>query len=194
MKRSLTILRGMLAPAMVLASAAVARCAEEGSSPAEQPIGSVFKWIHFVILAALLAYVARVYGRPYFRRNADVISEAIAKATSAKAEAEMRLKEAAVKLASLEQEVARFRAQAQKEAAADLERLREMTKIDIEKVSLAGQAEIAAAEHAARVELKELAARLAVDRAESLVARQMTPAVQEVLIDNFVQNLQGRPN
>jgi len=194
MKRSLRILGGMLAPAMVLAMATVARCAEEGGSSTEQPVGTVFKWIHFVILAVVLVYVAREYGRPYFRRTADVISAAIAKAAAAKGEAERRLKEAAVKIASLEQEVTQFRAQAQKEAAAELERLRTMTKIDAEKISLAAKAEIEAAERAARVELKALAARLAVDRAESLVAEQMAPAVQEAMINHFVQSLQGRPN
>ena len=39
-----------------------------------------------------------------------------------------------------------------------------------------------------------LAAKLAVDRAESMVSNQMTPAVQEAMINNFVQSLQGRPN
>jgi len=35
---------------------------------------------------------------------------------------------------------------------------------------------------------------MAVDGAESLVAKQMTPAVQEAMINSFMQNLQGRPN
>jgi F0F1-type ATP synthase membrane subunit b/b' len=194
MKRSLTILRGTLAPAMILAFAAVARAADEGGNPAEQPVGTAFKWIHFVIVVALLVYVARVYGRPYFRRTADAISAAIAKVTAAKAEAERQLREMAVKVASLEQEVSRFRAKAHAEAAAEMDRLRAMTKVDIEKVALAAKAEMDAAERAARVELKALAAKLAVDRAESLVAKQMTPAVQEALINHFVQSLQGRPN
>jgi F0F1-type ATP synthase membrane subunit b/b' len=194
MKRSLTILRGTLAPAMILAFAAVVRAADEGRNPAEQPVGTAFKWIHFVIVVALLVYVARVYGRPYFRRTADVISAAIAKATAAKAEAERQLRETAVKVASLEQEVSRFRAKAQAEAAAEIDRLRAVTKKDIEKVALAAKAEMDAAERAARIELKALAAKLAVDRAESLVANQMTPAVQEALINHFVQSLQGRPN
>ena len=194
MKRSLTILRGLLAPAMVLALATVARCAEEGGSPAEQPVGTTFKWIHFVILAIVLYWLFTKVLPPVFRHNADNISAAITKATAAKAEAENRLKEAAVKLASLEQEVAHFWAQAQKEAAAEVERLRAMTTSDIEKVGLAAKAEIEAAERAARVELKALAAKLAVDRAESLVTTQMTPAVQEAMLNHFVQSLQGRPN
>ena len=194
MKRSLTNLRWMFAPAMVIAFATAALCAEQGGSAAEQTAGSVFKWIHFVILAGVSYWLFKKVLPPVFRRNADKISDSISKATAAKAEAEQKLKQAAAKLASLEQEVAHFRAQAQNEAASEVERLRGMTKIDIEKVSLAAQAEIDAAERAARVELRALAARLAVDRAESLVARQMTPAVQEAMINSFVQSLQGRPN
>jgi F0F1-type ATP synthase membrane subunit b/b' len=194
MKRSLAVLRGMLAAVMVLGFATVVLAAKEHSSPAEHSARTGFKWIHFVIVAVLLVYIARVYGRPYFRRNADGIFEAIVKATETKEEAERQLKEAAVKLASLEQEVGRFRAQAQTEAAAEMDRLRAMMKMDVEKVGLAAKAEVEAAERAARVELRALAAKLAVDRAESLVARQMTPAVQEAMIDHFVQSLQGRPN
>ena len=125
------------------------------------------------------------------RRNADKISAAITKAAAAKAEADRQLKEAATKLTRLEQEIAEFRAQAQKDAAAELERLRDMMKLDIEKVGVAAKSEIAAAERAARVELKALAAKLAVDGAESLVAKQMTPAVQESMINSFVQTSAG---
>jgi F0F1-type ATP synthase membrane subunit b/b' len=174
---------------------AVHAAAEQGATPAEEsPVGTVFKWIHFLIVAGATYWLLVKVLPPVVRRNADKISAAITKATAAKAEAEKRLKEAAVKLASLEHEVGQFREQAQKDAAAELERLRDMTKMDMERVAIAAKAEIEAAERAARVELKALAARLAVDRAESLVAKQMTPAVQEAMINNFVQTLQGRPN
>lgn len=168
--------------------------AEEGGNPAEQPVGMIFKWIHFVILAGLVYWVFGKVLPPFFRGKADHISAAISKATTAKTDAEQRLQEAVAKMASLEGEVAEFRVQAQRDAAAELERLRGVTQLDVEKVRAAAKAEIEAAERAARVELKELAARLAVDGAESLVARQMTPAVQEAMINSFVQSLQGRPN
>ncbi len=194
MKRSLTILRGFLTLAIPFLFAAVARAAQEGGSPSEQSVGNNFKWIHFVIVAIIALWIFMKVLPPYFRGNADKISAAITKAAAARAEAERQLKEAATKLTSLEQEVAQFRERAQKDAAAELDRLRALTKIDIEKVGLAAKTEIEAAERAARVELKALAAKLSVDRAESLVAKQMTPAVQESMINNFVQSLQGRPN
>ena len=194
MKRRLLMLSTVLSLDVMLFFAAASQAAEAGESPAEGPMGLAFKWIHFLILVVMLLWLFRKVLPPIFRRKADIISEAIAKASAAKAEAERQLKEAAVKLTRLEQEVNEFRAVAQKEAQAELERLRKLTQLDVEKIGHAAKAEIEAAERSARVALKALAAKLAVDGAESLVAKQMTPAVQDALIHNFVQSLQGRPN
>jgi F-type H+-transporting ATPase subunit b len=194
MKRNPSILRVLLVFAALFGFAAVAMAAEEGANSAERPAADVFKWIHFVIIVAGVLWLCIKVLPPHIRRTADKISAAISKATAARSEAEKQLKEAALKLTRLEQEISRFREQAQKDAAAELERLRGMTKIDLEKVSAAAKVEMEAAERAARVELKALAAKLAMDRAESLVSERMTPAVQESMINNFVQSLQGRPN
>lgn len=193
MSRKVRIYLATILPAILLLLAMVASAAEGGNAAGE-PIGLTFKWIHFVIIAVLAVWVFGKLLPPAFKKKADLISDAIEKATAEKAEAERQLKEAAAKLASLEQEVAAFRVMAQKDAAAEVERLRNMMRSDAEKIGAAGKAEIAAAERAARLELKELAAKLAVDKAESVVAQQMTPAVQDALISNFVQSLQGRPN
>jgi len=179
---------------ILLLAATVTHAAEEGGNAAEQPVGMVFKWIHFVILAGLAYWVFGKLLPPWFRRNADEISSKITKSAAVKAEAERQLQEATAKLASLDKEIAAFREAAQREALAEIERLRVMTKNDLEKISHAAKAEIEAAERAARVELKALAAKWAVDVAESLLAKQMTPAVQESLISSFVQSLQGRAN
>ncbi len=195
MTRNQKIVRMLSAAGVVLLFAMAMRAAEqEGAGPADHPTGIIFQWVHFLIVAGLAVWLLKKVLPPYVRRNADKISAAISKAAAAKLEAERQLKEAVEKLTSLEHEVAQFREQAQKDAAAELERLRGRMKVDIEKVSVAAKAEIEAAERAARVELKALAAKLAVDRAESLVAQQMTPAIQESMISSFVQSLQGRPN
>ncbi len=192
--RHFSILRASLVSFSLFSFAVIARAAEEGAAPAGSTTVDIFKWIHFGIIAIAAYWLFAKVLPPHIRRNADKISAAITKAAAAKAEADRQLKEAATKLTRLEQEIAEFRAQAQKDAAAELERLRGMMKLDIEKVGVAAKSEIEAAERAARVELKALAAKLAVDGAESLVAQQMTPAVQESMISNFVQTLQGRPN
>ena len=194
MRYWLKILRGTLASAPVLGFAVALQAAEQGGNPAEQTIGTIFKWVHFLILAAVAYWLFRKVLPPVFRHKADSISAAITKATMAKTEAERQLEEAEAKLRRLEEEVAQFRAQTKSEAAAELERLRAMTKLDAERITLAAKAEIEAAERAARVQLKVLAAKLAVDHAESIVAKELTPGVQEAMLNQFVQNLQGRPN
>jgi F0F1-type ATP synthase membrane subunit b/b' len=196
MKRPLsTILHGLLASPLMLTLAAVSQAAQEGATPAEHSLaGTIFKWIHFLIVVALAYWVFAKLLPPYARHNADRISAAIRKSTAAKAEAERQLKEAAERLSRLEQEVLQFREQAKKDAAAEWDRLRHMTQADVHKVGIAAKAEVDAAERAARVELKALAAKLAVDRAESLITGRLTPTLQEGMFKNFVHSLEERPN
>ena len=168
--------------------------AEEGGNATQERTNEIFKWVNFAILVVGLIWVFRQFGSPYFRKKADNISSAITKATAAKAEADRQLREAEEKLAHLEQEVAQLRATAQREAQAEAERIRNVTQSDAQKVGVAAKAEIEAAERAARLELKAIAANLAVDGAESLLAKQLTPQSQEALVSAFVKGLAGRPN
>jgi F-type H+-transporting ATPase subunit b len=131
---------------------------------------------------------------PWFRRNAEKISSAITTATAAKAEADRKLRDAEQLLARLPEEVRGLREQAEKDAASEAERIRALAKSDAEKIAVSAKVEIEAAERAARIELKSLAAKLAVDGAESLLAKQLTPQTQDALIAGFVKSLQGSPN
>jgi F-type H+-transporting ATPase subunit b len=171
-----------------------AHAAEEGGGSTTEKSSEIFKWINFAIVAAALIWLFAKKLPVVFRGNADKISSAITKATAAKEEAERQVREAEAKLANLKQEIAALQATAKREAAEEGERIRALAQSDIKKVGIAAQAEIEAAERAARMELKALAASLAVDGAESLLAKQLTPAAQESLVDSFVKSLEGRPN
>jgi len=179
---------------ILLFAAVSAHAAEEGGSATTEHAQEIFKWINFAIVAGLLAWVFLRLTPPFFRKNAETISSAISKATAAKAEADRRLREAEQKLARLDQELAQLRATAQGEMAAEAERLRAATESDIQRAGLAAKAEIEAAERAARLELKVTAANLAVDEAETLLTKELTPKVQESLVAAFVNSLEGRPN
>jgi len=180
---------------LILVFAALsAHAAQEGGNTTTERANEIFKWINFAIVAGLIAWVFLKLTPPFFRKNAENINSAITKATAAKAQADRQLHEAEQKLARLEQEVAQLRVTAQREAAAEAERLRAMTNSDIQKVGLAGKAEIEAAERAARLELKTIAANLAVDGAESLLVKDLTPQTQASLVTAFVKSLEGRPN
>jgi F-type H+-transporting ATPase subunit b len=170
------------------------RAAEEGGNAATERATEIFKWINFAIVAALIVWIFGKKLPSGFRARAEAVSSAITSATSARAAADAQLRDAENRLANLQKEVAELRALAEKEAAAEVERLRATTLSDAQKIAAAAKAEIEAAERAARLELKALAANLAVDGAESLLAKQLTPKAQESLISNFVKSLEGRPN
>jgi len=188
------VLRAAGVLAILFIATISAHAAEEGGNASAERATEIFKWINFVIVAGALVWLFGKYLPPKFRGNAEIISSAISKATAAKAAADAQLREAETKLANLEKEVAELRALAEKESAAEVERIRAATQSDAKKISAAASAEIEAAERAARLELKAIAAKLAVDGAESLLAQQLTPAAQESLVSNFVKSLDGRPN
>ncbi len=177
-------------------AAAGARAAEESADAKakQEHATEIFKWINFAIVAGVLGYVFLKVTPPKFRQNAAEISSAIAKATAAKAEADKQLKDAEGKLARLQQEVAQLRAAGDQDAKSESERIRNVTQSDAAKIGAAAKAEIEAAERAARLELKAIAANLAVDGAESLLVKQLTPQTQEALVANFVKGLEGGPN
>jgi F-type H+-transporting ATPase subunit b len=178
----------------VLCAAPNLTAAQEVGGAVPEGTAEFFKWINFALVAGALVWVYRKILRPRFRANADTIESAIRKATSAKAAADVQLGEAETKLANLQKEVAELRASTQHEFVAEVERLHIATQNDVLKISASAKAEIEAAERAARLELKAIAAQLAVDGAESLIANQLTPQAQEALVSNFVKSLPGRPN
>jgi F-type H+-transporting ATPase subunit b len=189
--------RGLFFAAVLFAllfAAAGAHAAEEGSNAAVERAAEIFKWINFAIVAGVIVWLFGKVLPPMFRKNAESISSAIRKATEAKAAADALLRDAEAKLANLEKEVAELRAFAEREASAEVTRIRAATQSDLQKIAAAAKAEIEAAERAARLELKAFAAKLAVDGAESLLAKQLNAQAQESLISSFVKSLEGRPN
>jgi F-type H+-transporting ATPase subunit b len=193
MKRRMMLAAVMLLVALFLAG--VVR-AEEQTTTDQKTVAAqeLFKWINFAIVAGGVIWLFAKVLPPVFRGRAESISSAIAKATAAKNEADALLREAEGKLASMEKEVAELRATAERESAAEIERLLAATHSDEEKIAAAARTEIAAAERAARQELKALAAKLAVDGAQTQLAAQLTPQVQESLVSEFVKSLEARPN
>jgi F-type H+-transporting ATPase subunit b len=179
---------------VLLIGAVRAHGAEEGGDATAERAKEIFQWINFAIVAGLIGWVFLKLTPAFFRKIAESISAAITKAAAARVEAERQLREAEEKLARLEQEIAQLRATAQREMAGEAERLKAVTQSDLQRVVLAAKAEIEAAERAARLELKGIAANLAVDGAESLLVKELTPQAQETLVTAFVKSLEGRPN
>ena len=186
----------------VLASAVIAalfltltaHAAEEGGAAGAETATEIFKWINFAIVAGAVLWVCLKKAPGFFLGRAEAIGSAITKAGNAKAAADAQLREAETKLSSLDKEVAELRAFAERESAAEVERIRAVTRSDMGKIAAAAKSEIEAAERAARLELKAMAAKLAVDGAETLLQKQLTAQAQSALVSNFVKSLEGMPN
>jgi F0F1-type ATP synthase membrane subunit b/b' len=166
--------------------------AQEGSpdAAANTPVGTVFRWLNFLLVVGALAYVVVKFGAPYFRGRAAAIGKAIGESNQTRATAERELREASEKLAQIDSEIEQERRTAERESAADRERIRALTKSELEKISQAGRAEIAAAERAGNQELRAIAARLATERAAVLIHSEMNPAAEAALFDSFLEELE----
>lgn len=182
-----------LAGAMLMLASSPALAQESSPSPADSPTGWVFRWINFAIVVALIAYGFRK-AAPSFRQNADEISQKIAEGTRAREAAERQRRDAQAKLAGIENEVAGLRVEAKRSAEAESERLKELARVEAETIERSAQAEIAAAERSARLELKAYAARIALERAEQQLRRELTPQAEAVLFGAFVGDLERSVN
>jgi F0F1-type ATP synthase membrane subunit b/b' len=177
--------------AVLLGMVSLPALAQEGASDAANtPIGTVFRWLNFLLVFGALAYVISKYGAPYFRARTQSIAKSIEEAGQSRAAAERELKETFEKMSNLERQIAEERLAGQRDSAADRERIRGLTKSEVEKIQQAARAEIAAAERAGTQEIRAIAAKLATERAAVLIREQMNTAAEAALFGSFVGELE----
>jgi len=169
--------------------------AQEGeASPADTPTGWTFRWLNFAIVFGAIAYFAKKYGGPAFRANAEEIAKKIEEGARAREAAEKQKQEMAAKLANLPKDIEQMKAEAKRDADLEAQRLRALAREEAQKIEKSALGEIAAAERAARLELKALAARMAVDKAEALLRQKLTPTAEQKLFHTFVAELDRSVN
>lgn len=177
-----------------LAMATPAFAQEENSAPENSTIGWVFRWLNFVIVFGAIGYALVKLGGPVFRARTNSIEEAVFEGTRARELAEKQRAEAEAKLAGIDADIVAMRANAQREGQVTAERIRNMTRDEAAKVDKAAELEIAAAERSARLQLKALAADLAVERAESLLRDHLTAERDSKILNDFVSRVAGSSN
>ncbi|HXZ81761.1 MAG TPA: ATP synthase F0 subunit B [Terriglobales bacterium] len=144
---------------------------------------------NFAVIIAVVVYFWRKKLAAAFRARNEAIRKGIEEARRASEDANRRLSEVESRLASLGGEIDQMKAAAEKDAAAEEERLREAAQEDKRKIVTAAEQEIEAASKAARRQLKAYAAELAVALAEKKI--QVDPATDRTLVSNFVRELGG---
>ncbi|HTP35616.1 MAG TPA: hypothetical protein VMJ75_25735 [Candidatus Acidoferrales bacterium] len=147
------------------------------------------KIANFVILAGLIGYFIGKNAGPFFANRSAGIRKDMDDSLRQSQEAEARAAAVERRLASLEADIAAMRTESDREIKAETERMSHVTAQEIAKIQAQSEVEIAAAGKAARMELKQYAAQLAVDLAARKIQAQMTPAAQDALVKGFVQKL-----
>jgi F0F1-type ATP synthase membrane subunit b/b' len=195
MRRFWFLCRALGCATVFLLLAVAPALAQEGEpSPADSPIGWVFRWLNFALVFGSIAYAIWKWGAPYFHQQAGEISRKIAEGARAREAAERQRREIQAKLSGLEDDIKRLREEGKRDAEAEAQRLLDMERVERERIERAARAEIEAAEREGRMELKVLAARRAVELAEALLRQSLTPKADESLFDGFVTELERSLN
>jgi F-type H+-transporting ATPase subunit b len=162
--------------------------AHEGGGHEEGP-GIIWKWANFAILAGGLGYLIGKNAGPFFAARTQQIRKDMVDSQEARRQAEARAAEVDRRLAALEGDIAGLRAESQREAQAETERLARHTTGELAKIQAHAEQEIASAGKAARTELKRYSAELAIQLAEQRLRNRMTPETQQALVRGFVRDL-----
>lgn len=143
--------------------------------------------INFAIVAGVIAWASKKNLPAMFRNRTGSIQKAIEEARKASEDANRRLSEVESRLSRLGDEINQMRAVSEKEAVAEEERIKAAAAEDAKRITESASQEISAATKAARHELTQHAAELAV----SLAAKQIRvdAATDEALVRRFARQI-----
>jgi F-type H+-transporting ATPase subunit b len=127
-----------------------------------------------------------------FRARTTAIQKDIAEAQAVKKDAESRAAAVDARVQALGAEMDRFRAQSKIEMREEGERIRQETAHQIARLDAQFAQEVESAGKVARRELKEYAAKLALDLAEQRIRVGANAATESGLVDAFVADLGHR--
>lgn len=144
-------------------------------------------FINFGILALFFWVLLRGKIPAMFRSRTDSIQTAIREARAASAEATERLSAVEARLAKLDGEVSGIRAEAEKQAASEEQRIRAAAEEDKNRVVESAKMEIDAIARNARRELKSYASTLAIDIAAKRI--HVDEHSDQALVRDFVDQL-----
>ena len=149
------------------------------------------KLVNLIIFLGLLYLLLRKPTREFFQRRLVEIRASLERAAKEKAAAEAKLAEINARLDRLDAELGEIRAQAEREAKAERERLEAAAREDAEKLRAMAQREIEAAKKGALVELKQFAAEKSVELAEQVIRRELTPEDDRRLFKRLSEEIQS---
>lgn len=155
---------------------------------------TVRKIVNTAIFAILVGWFLWKYAPRFFNARSADIQKAIKDATGLKLEADYRYSEIDRKMASLGEEVKKLREQAQKEWERERERLRQEADSDIEHIHHNVVNEIEAFRVEGSQQLRQYAARLALESAEQRIRHRFAGGEPQELLQNFIHLVERGKN
>jgi F-type H+-transporting ATPase subunit b len=146
--------------------------------------------VNLLIFLAVMFFILRKPLTQAFQNRRGEIIEELKRAKAEKEEAEKRLREIDARLARLDEEVAEIRANAEREAKAEFERLIKQAQDEAERIKAMAEREIEGASKAAHLQLKEFVAAKSVELAENMIRKEIKPEDDDRLITNFARELE----
>jgi len=177
---------GLLGTAMLLGGPPVLAAQEAAET---SPLAPFFQWVNFAIVAGVLAWLLVKKAPGFFSERAEQIAAAVNEGSRLKEQAEAKQREAEGRLANLAGELEELRAASRHDAAAEAQRIRAATEEEAGKIERAAQAEVEAAARSGRQELRALAAKLSIERAEAVLRAELTPAAEDGILSAFLGEL-----
>ncbi|MGO9125025.1 MAG: ATPase [Terriglobales bacterium] len=143
--------------------------------------------LNFAVIAGVIFWLSRKSLPGMFRNRTASIQKAMAEARKTSEDANRRLGDIESRLSRLGAEIGDMRATAERDAAAEEERIKAAAADDARKIIASAEQEIVAAAKSARRELTAYAADLAVSLARKQI--QVDAATDQVLIRSFAQHI-----
>jgi F-type H+-transporting ATPase subunit b len=152
----------------------------------------IFMALNFaVIFFAIVIPLGRVMPKIIHKRS-QTLSQDLKAAREATADASARLVAVETKLAGLDEEMKKFRAQVEHDSLEDEKRIKATIAEESARIVAAAEQEITVAAAQARRGLRNFAAELAIDHAEKQLS--LTPETDRALIAEFVAGVSGDVN
>ena len=150
---------------------------------------TAFTLLNFFILAIAVGYALLKLLPRTFRARTSAIQKQLVDARTATEEASARLNSVEARLAKLDDQIAGMRKQAEADAEKEERRIRASVEEEKAHILAAADAEIHAATAAARREIQQFAAGLAIEQAARKLV--VTPETDRLLVENFARQLTG---
>ena len=148
---------------------------------------TTFTVANFLVLALLVGWFLAKTLPKTFRNRTSAIQKGLVDARTATEEANTRLSSVEERLSKLDGQIAELRAQAEKDAAHDHERILASVEEDKKKILASAEQEIASATALARRQIQQYAAELAIDQASRKLV--VSAETDRLLVQNFARRL-----